>query len=81
MNKKWIILPVLMMSNMVWACATCFGAPDAPETHGMNGAIITLLVVTGGVLSGVVGTVFSLKKKARNYFENQYLDDLGNISK
>lgn len=80
MNKKWIFVLILMTSNMVWACATCFGAPDAPATLGMNGAIITLLAVTGGVLSGIVGAFFSLKKRAKNIYENQNSDDIENIS-
>ena len=49
---------VLLLSSLVWfpsaamACATCYGALDAPQTHSMNMAIFTLM--------GVVGTVLSL---------------------
>ncbi len=49
---------VLFLSSLVWfpsaamACATCYGASDAPQTHSMNMAIFTLL--------GVVATVLSL---------------------
>ncbi len=49
---------VLFLSSVVWfpsaamACATCYGALDAPQTHSMNMAIFTLM--------GVVGTVLSL---------------------
>ena len=49
---------VLLISSLVWfpraamACATCYGAPDSPQTHSMNAAIFSLL--------GVVATVLSL---------------------
>lgn len=49
---------VLLLSSLVWfpraamACATCYGASDAPQTHSMNMAIFSLL--------GVVVTVLSL---------------------
>ncbi|HIA29226.1 MAG TPA: hypothetical protein EYN81_02935 [Candidatus Marinimicrobia bacterium] len=47
------------------ACATCFGAPDAPMTKGMNMAILTLLGVTGSVM-GMAGTMFIvLRRRAR----------------
>lgn len=35
------------------ACATCFGASDAPMAQGMNMGILALLGVVGFVLSGV----------------------------
>ena len=49
---------VLLLSSLVWfpraamACATCYGAADAPQTHAMNAAIFSLL--------GVVTTMLSL---------------------
>lgn len=49
------ILPVLVF--VCWpagafACAACFGAPDAAQTQGMNNAILLLLGVTTTVLGG-----------------------------
>ncbi len=47
---------VLLLSSPVWfpnaamACATCYGALDAPQTHSMNMAIFTLLGVVATVL-------------------------------
>ena len=49
------------------ACATCFGAKDAPMTHGMNLAILTLLGVTGGVLGAFALFLITLAKRARRY--------------
>jgi len=51
---------------MAFACATCFGAPDAPATLGMNWAIITLLGVTGAVLGGIIKSIISIRKKTNN---------------
>ena len=41
------------LPDIAFACATCFGDPNAAATQGMNKAIITMLGITGGVLSGV----------------------------
>jgi len=51
------IFTVLLLSSLVWfpsaamACATCYGASDAPQTHSMNMAIFTLMGVVATVLS------------------------------
>jgi len=44
------------------ACATCFGAKDAPQTKGMNMAILGMLVVTVGIM-GAMGAFFLYLKK------------------
>jgi hypothetical protein len=36
----------------------------------MNKAILTMLGVTGGVLGGVVTSIFTLKNRARKYAEH-----------
>ncbi len=59
-----LVTIILLMDNLS-ACATCFGAPDAPMTKGMNMAILTLLGVTGSVM-GMAGTMFIvLRRRAR----------------
>ena len=59
-----LVTMILLMDNLS-ACATCFGAPDAPMTKGMNMAILTLLGVTGSVM-GMAGTMFIvLRRRAR----------------
>jgi hypothetical protein len=59
-----LVAIILLMDNLS-ACATCFGAPDAPMTKGMNMAILTLLGVTGSVM-GMAGTMFIvLRRRAR----------------
>jgi len=61
-----IIFLIILLPDMAFACATCFGAPDAPATLGMNWAIITLLGVTGAVLGGIIKSIISIRKKTNN---------------
>ena len=56
-----------MAPDIISACSTCYGAPDAQATMGMNWAIITLLGVTGGVLGGMIKTIISIWKKTKKF--------------
>jgi heme/copper-type cytochrome/quinol oxidase subunit 2 len=49
------------------ACAACYGAPDAAQTHGMNMGILTMLGVTGIVLGGFGGMIVYFARRARRY--------------
>ena len=62
-----IILTVLISLDVLYACATCFGDPNSKATQGMNLAIITMLTVTGGVLSSFLSIVYILNKRAKDY--------------
>ena len=62
-----IILTVLISLDVLYACATCFGDPNSKATQGMNLAIITMLTVTGGVLSSFLYFVYILNKRAKDY--------------
>jgi hypothetical protein len=62
-----IILSVLISLDVLYACATCFGDPNSKATQGMNLAIITMLTVTGGVLSSFLSFVYILNKRAKDY--------------
>ena len=53
-NFKNIFTIVIYLAGSLYACSTCFGNPDSAATQGMNWAIISLLVTTGGVLSGII---------------------------
>ena len=56
---------------VVWACPICFGAdPDSATGRSVNWAVLTLLGVTGGVLSGFVGFFFHLLKRSRQALGN-----------
>ena len=50
-----------------FACATCYGAPDAPATQGLNHAILVLFGFISVVLMGVVFTFISLRNRAKAY--------------
>jgi hypothetical protein len=58
-------LVVLLPSKSI-ACPICFGGdPDSQLAQGMNWAVLTLLGITGGVLSGFIGFIFHLIKRSR----------------
>ena len=61
------ILFVLFSYDIVYACATCFGDPNSKATQGMNLAIITMLTITGGVLSSFLSFIYILNKRAKDY--------------
>lgn len=51
--KYLALLPLFAFSQAALACATCSGPADAPQSHGMNAAILTLFCVLG-----IVGFTF-----------------------
>ena len=53
--------------RVLLACAVCYGAPEAPQTRGMNLGIITMLGVTGVVLGGFGGMMICFARRARRY--------------
>ena len=59
-----------MMLDIVYACAVCFGDGDSSAVDGMNKAIISLLGTTGVVLSGIVASIFSIRKKTKKSRDN-----------
>ena len=46
-------LLLILLPDTTSACATCYGASDAPMAQGMNWGIVSLLAVIGTVLGGV----------------------------
>ena len=62
-----IIIFLIFIFNTILACGTCYGDPNSSAVDGMNWAIISLLVTTGGVLSGISFSIFSIAKKAKKY--------------
>lgn len=69
--KKSLILSAIIFAlfsyDTVYACATCFGDPNSKATQGMNLAIITMLTITGGVLSSFLSFIYILNKRAKDY--------------
>ena len=66
-------LKILFLSTIIaipkigFACATCYGAPDAPATQGLNNAILVLFGFISVVLMGIVLTFISLRNRAKAY--------------
>ena len=65
--RNLVILILLFLLNEAYACGTCYGDPNSSAVNGMNWAIISLLVTTGGVLSGISFSIFSIAKKSKNH--------------
>ena len=57
---------LFVSQNEALACPVCFGALDDPSTNGMSYAILTLLFVTGTVLSSIVAFFLRLRKLSRS---------------
>ena len=60
------------LPDIAFACATCFGDPNAAATQGMNKAIITMLGITGRVLGSIGSSIYVLSRRAKKY-ENSLL--------
>lgn len=55
----------LIVVGAATACSVCFGDPDNAQSHGMNMAILTLLGVTGGVLSAIAAFGITIALRIR----------------
>lgn len=56
---------LLMFSyREAFACAVCFGDPTSPQTAGLNMAILTLMGITGTMLSGIAVCGFVFWRRA-----------------
>lgn len=60
----WLVLP-----RAAAACATCFGAADAPMTKGMNNAILTLIVLVGVVYAGIGKVILDFRRRSKKLSE------------
>jgi len=61
-----LVLAGLWLSGVrACACATCYGASDAPMAHGMNMGILALLLIVAFVLSSIAACFIALGIRAR----------------
>ena len=65
-----IIFSIIIFPDFAFACATCYGNPNAAATQGLNKAIITMLGITGGVLSGIGSSIFILSRRSKKYYNS-----------
>ena len=68
-NKIFIlfILSIALFPEIILACSTCYGDPNAAATKGMNKAILAMLGITGGVLGGIGSSIVVLHRRAKKY--------------
>lgn len=62
---------LLALPRIAAACATCYGAPDSPMTHGMNNAILLLIGVVGMVYVGIVKVIWDFRRRSKRLAEKQ----------
>ena len=58
--KSFILMMFITVADSVLACATCMGPAEAPQTQGMNAAILTLfgvLCVVGLTVATFIGAI------------------------
>lgn len=60
-----LALAALFLPRIAWACATCYGDPEAPMTQGLNAAILFLVGVIGLVQVGIVKVVWDIRKRSK----------------
>lgn len=59
------VMAISTVARDAWACPVCFGDPNSPMVHAMNWAILLLLGITGGVLTGFAAFIVYLFKRSR----------------
>ena len=62
---------LLALPRIAAACATCYGAPDAPMTKGMNNAVLLLMGVVGLVYVGIGKVIWDFRKRSKRLAEKQ----------
>lgn len=45
-----ILLAALLLPQLSWACAVCYGSPQDPVVQSLNVSVLFLLAVIGSVL-------------------------------
>ncbi len=71
--RTFAILCLICFSPAALACATCYGDPDDPQTHGMNMAILFMLGVVATMLSLFTAFFVHLRIRAK-LVTNENLD-------
>ena len=67
MRYLFLIYLFTFSPGLLSACATCYGAPDAPATQGLNMAILVLLGFISAILLIISLSIFSIYKKSKLY--------------
>ena len=75
--RSLILIIIIGFPKLLTACATCYGAAGAPDTNGLNMAILVLLAFTASMLSLIVFTTISFYKRSKTdrlELKNTYYD-------
>jgi len=59
------ILCLVCFSRSAFACATCFGNTDAPQTHALNMAILFMLGIVAVMLGLFAAFFVHLRSRAK----------------
>ena len=65
MLAKFISI-IILLSNVVFPCAVCYGNPESPMSHGMNMGVLTLLGFIAFVLCAVAYSIISISIRTKN---------------
>lgn len=65
------VVLALVLPQIASACATCFGAADAPMTKGMNNAILMLIGVVGMVYVGIGKVALDFRRRSKRLAEKE----------
>ncbi|MCC7430864.1 hypothetical protein IT568_08490 [bacterium] len=60
----------ILIPNLVFACATCYGNPEAPMSKGLSFAVLFLVAVVGIVLSVFMAFFLYLRKRYKSFHLN-----------
>lgn len=76
------LFAVSPLAQKVMACPSCFGATDSPVVDGMNTAILTMLGITGMVLTGIAAFFVVMIRNVRRSKTvcNPFVDEQGKIT-
>lgn len=55
----------ILIAGSALSCPVCYGSQDSPSSQGVTAAIVSLLGVTGGVLTGFGSLFLRIRKRAR----------------
>jgi heme/copper-type cytochrome/quinol oxidase subunit 2 len=64
---KTVLLTTVLSAGgqEIWACSTCYGAPDDPTTVGIQLAVMSMLGVIVIVLGAIATFMISLWRKSQ----------------
>ena len=74
------ILCLVCFSRTALACSTCFGDPNAPQTHAVNMAILFMLGVVGTLLGLFAAFFVHLRIRAKQVANELYASNYGGLA-